>query len=46
MVAQRAQGHPDIAWFSVGVESFESIHNHNAYAFIDSRDLDRDEAAD
>jgi GTP cyclohydrolase FolE2 len=26
------------------VESFESIHNHSAYAFIDSRDLDRDEA--
>ncbi len=44
MVAQRARRHPLIAWFSVGVESFESIHNHSAYAFIDSRDLDRDEA--
>lgn len=44
MVAQRARRHPDIARFSVGVESFESIHNHSAYAFIDSHDLDRDEA--
>jgi GTP cyclohydrolase FolE2 len=24
----------------VGVESFESIHNHSAYAFVDSRDLE------
>ena len=40
-VAQQAMTHPDIAWFSVGVESFESIHNHSAYAFVDSRDIDR-----
>jgi GTP cyclohydrolase IB len=39
-VAQRAFSHPDIAWFSVGVESFESIHKHSAYAFVDSRDLE------
>jgi GTP cyclohydrolase IB len=39
-VAQRAFEHTDIAWFSVGVESFESIHNHSAYAFVDSRDLE------
>jgi GTP cyclohydrolase I len=38
-VAQKAFSHPDIAWFSVGVESFESIHKHSAYAFVDSRDL-------
>lgn len=38
-VAQRAMARPDIAWFSVGVESFESIHKHSAYAFVDSRDL-------
>ena len=42
MVAQKAAAHPDIAWFSVGVESFESIHKHSAYAFVDSRDLDPD----
>ena len=38
-VAQKAMAHADIAWFSVGVESFESIHNHSAYALVDSRDL-------
>jgi len=38
-VAQKALAHADIAWFSVGVESFESIHNHSAYALVDSRDL-------
>lgn len=38
-VAQAVLAHPDIAWFSVGVESFESIHKHSAYAFVDSRDL-------
>ena len=45
MVAQRAVQHPDIARFHVSVESFESIHNHSAYAFIDSRDLDGETAA-
>ncbi|WP_281172891.1 GTP cyclohydrolase I FolE2 [Desulfobulbus elongatus] len=38
-VAQKALAHADIAWFSVAVESFESIHNHSAYALVDSRDL-------
>jgi len=41
-VAQQALKHADIAWFSVGVESFESIHNHSAYAFVDSNDLERE----
>ncbi len=40
MVAQQALAHPDIGWFSIGVESFESIHKHSAYAYVDSRDLD------
>jgi len=35
-VALRALAHPDIDWFSVGVESFESIHNHSAYAYLDA----------
>ncbi len=38
-VAQQVAARSDIAWFSVGVESFESIHKHSAYAFVDSRDL-------
>lgn len=38
-VGQQALKHPDISWFSVGVESFESIHKHSAYAFIDSNEM-------
>ena len=38
-VALRALEHPDISWFSVGVESFESIHKHSAYAYVDSDDI-------
>jgi GTP cyclohydrolase I len=41
MVAQKALAHPDIAWFSIGVESFESIHKHSAFAYVDSRDLEK-----
>lgn len=35
-VAEMARQHQDIYWFSVGVESFESIHKHSAYAYVDS----------
>jgi GTP cyclohydrolase I len=38
-IAVLAQGHPDISWFSVGVESFESIHKHSAYAYTDSETI-------
>jgi GTP cyclohydrolase IB len=34
-VAVRAAGHPDIKWFKVEAENFESIHNHNAYAMVE-----------
>ena len=33
--AQRLEGHPHVAWFRVEVESFESIHCHNAFASIE-----------
>jgi len=36
-VAQRLDADERVAWYSVEVENFESIHNHNAYALI-SRD--------
>jgi len=39
-VAQQALARQDIEWFSIGVESFESIHKHSAYAYVDSRDLE------
>ncbi len=38
-VAVTALRHPDITWFSAGVESFESIHKHSAYAYVDSDEL-------
>ena len=38
-VAVSAYEHPDITWFSAGVESFESIHKHSAYAYVDSNEM-------
>ncbi len=38
-VARKAFEHPYITWFSVGVESFESIHKHSAYAYVESDDM-------
>jgi len=35
-VAELTKSHEDISWFSVSVESFESIHKHSAYAYVDS----------
>lgn len=37
-VAQKAYAHPQIKWFRVEAENFESIHNHNAWAVIESTD--------
>ncbi|MFW6236699.1 MAG: GTP cyclohydrolase, FolE2/MptA family, partial [Desulfovibrionales bacterium] len=34
-VAQRLLDHELVRWFRVEVESFESIHNHSAYACIE-----------
>ena len=38
-VAELATAHEDISWFSVSVESFESIHKHSAYAYVDSNEI-------
>lgn len=38
-VAVSALADPNILWFSAGVESFESIHKHSAYAYVDSDEL-------
>jgi GTP cyclohydrolase I len=35
-VALRLNAHPDVAWYRVEAENYESIHNHNAYALIES----------
>lgn len=34
-VAVGLNAHPDVAWYRVEAENFESIHNHNAYAMIE-----------
>ncbi len=34
-IAVRLKKDPNILWFAVDVENFESIHNHSAYAFIE-----------
>ncbi|BCS86789.1 GTP cyclohydrolase FolE2 [Pseudodesulfovibrio sediminis] len=36
--AKGLEDHPQIHWFKVEVESFESIHNHSAFAAIESTD--------
>jgi GTP cyclohydrolase I len=34
-IASRLEEDPNITWYSVDAENFESIHNHSAYAFIE-----------
>lgn len=34
-VAVKLNGHPDVTWYKVEAENYESIHNHNAYASIE-----------
>ena len=34
-VAVKLNAHPDVTWYQVEAENHESIHNHNAYAFIE-----------
>jgi GTP cyclohydrolase IB len=34
-IAGKLEGDPNITWFSVDSENFESIHNHSAYAYIE-----------
>ena len=34
-IARKLNDDPNITWFAVESENFESIHNHNAYAYIE-----------
>jgi len=34
-VVLKLNAHPDITWYKVEAENYESIHNHNAYASIE-----------
>ena len=36
-VALKLNAHPDVTWYKVEAENYESIHNHNAYACIEKR---------
>ena len=36
-IAQKLESDPNITWYTVASENYESIHNHNAYAFIEKR---------
>jgi GTP cyclohydrolase I len=36
-IAQKLNSNPNITWFTVASENYESIHNHNAYAFIEKK---------
>ena len=36
-IAMKLNTDPNITWFAVESENFESIHNHNAYAYIEKR---------
>ncbi len=38
-VALSALENSNITWFSASVESFESIHKHSAYAYVDSDEI-------
>jgi len=34
-IAKRLKTDPNITWFTVESENFESIHNHSAYAYVE-----------
>jgi len=34
-IARKLDADPNITWFSVDSENFESVHNHSAYAYIE-----------
>jgi GTP cyclohydrolase IB len=36
-IAEKLNDDPNITWFVVESENYESIHNHNAYAYIEKR---------
>ena len=40
-IALRLGNDPNITWFAVESENFESIHNHNAYAYVEKHKIDR-----
>ncbi|MDY6974397.1 MAG: GTP cyclohydrolase FolE2 [Thermodesulfobacteriota bacterium] len=41
-IALKLNNDPNITWFAVESENFESIHNHSAYAYVEKRKSDND----
>jgi GTP cyclohydrolase I len=39
-IAQKLNNDPNITWFAVESENLESIHNHNAYAYVEKAKKD------
>ncbi|OOC42777.1 GTP cyclohydrolase FolE2 [Thermosipho sp. 1074] len=39
-IALELKNNPKLKWFKVEVESYESIHNHNAFACVDSYNME------
>jgi len=44
-IAVKLNNDSNITWFAVESENFESIHNHNAYAYIEKHKTDTDDSA-
>lgn len=40
-IAVKLNNDPNITWFAVESENFESIHNHNAYAYVEKRKTEK-----
>jgi GTP cyclohydrolase IB len=38
-VSVKLSSDPNITWFAVECENFESIHNHNAYAYVERQNI-------
>jgi len=38
-IARKLNQDQNITWFAVEAENFESIHNHNAYAYIEKHKM-------
>ena len=38
-VAEKLYALPNITWFSIEAENFESIHNHNVYALVEKNSI-------
>ena len=45
-VVMKLHGIPQVTWYRVEAENFESIHNHNAYACIEAENPQASESLD